>query len=47
MLLAGVFRLDEVFANQKQSARKRKPASGIDRNGRPVLYDPDGRPPRL
>jgi hypothetical protein len=44
MLLAGVFRLDEVFANQKQGARKRQPASGIDRNGQPLLYDPDGRP---
>jgi hypothetical protein len=44
MLMAGVFRLDEVFATQKQVARKQRPASGIDEDGQPLLCDPDGRP---
>jgi hypothetical protein len=44
MLLVGVFRLDEVFVAQKQRSRRPRPASEIDEDGQPVLYDPDGRP---
>jgi hypothetical protein len=44
MLLVGVFRLDEVFVTQKQGSRRPRPTSGIDEQGEPVLYDPDGRP---
>ncbi|MGC1461060.1 MAG: hypothetical protein WA802_02590 [Terracidiphilus sp.] len=44
MLLAGVFRLDEVFVTQRQSVRRRRPAPGIDQDGQPTVCDPDGRP---
>ena len=44
MLLAGVFRLDEVFVAQKRDSRRQRPASEIDEDGQPILRDPDGRP---
>jgi hypothetical protein len=44
MLLAGVFRLDELFVTPRQGARARRPAAGVDENGQPILSDPDGRP---
>ena len=44
MLLVGVFRLDELFVTQRQVARRQRPTSGIDEDGQPVLFDPDGRP---
>jgi hypothetical protein len=43
VLLAGVFRVDELIAAPRHPARMRRPASGLDENGRPVLFDPDGR----
>ena len=46
MMLVGVFRLDELIVAQRQSARRQRPASGIDAGGRPFLCDPDGRPSR-
>jgi hypothetical protein len=46
MLLAGVFRLDEVFVTQRQSVRTRRPAARIDQDGQPMMCDPDGRPSR-
>ena len=44
MLMAGVFRLDELLRNPKRSVRRRRSAITIDEDGRPVLCDPDGRP---
>ena len=44
MMLVGVFRLDELFVDQRQGARRQRPASGIDADGRLLLCDPDGRP---
>lgn len=44
VLLAGVFRVDELIAAPRHPARGRRPASGLDENGRPLLFDPDGRP---
>ena len=43
-LVAGVFRLDEVFASKKSTARRQRPVIGTDENGQPMLCDPDGRP---
>ena len=43
LLLAGVFHLDEVFVTQKQEPRRQRLASGIDEDGQPILFDPDGR----
>lgn len=44
LLLVGVFRLDELFVAQRQVARVRRPITGVDENGQPLLSDPDGRP---
>jgi hypothetical protein len=44
VLLAGVFRIDELIASPKHSDRSRRPGSGFDEHGQPVLFDPDGRP---
>ena len=44
VLLAGVFRIDELIANPRHPNRGRRPASGFDEQGQPVLFDPDGRP---
>ena len=43
-MIAGVFRLDELFATHKQEPRKQRLLSGIDEDGQPILFDPDGRP---
>jgi hypothetical protein len=42
-LLMGLFRLDEVFYSPKRGRQARRPASGFDTNGEPILCDPDGR----
>lgn len=47
VLLAGVFRVDEMIAAPRHPARGRRPSSGIDEDGRPMLFDPDGRPSDL
>ena len=44
VLLAGVFRVDELIAAPRNTARMRRPACGLDQDGRPMLFDPDGRP---
>jgi hypothetical protein len=44
VLLAGVFRIDELIATPRHAERGRRPASGFDEEGRPILFDPDGRP---
>ena len=43
LLLATVFRLDEVFASSKRQTRRRSALCGTDENGEPLLTDPDGR----
>jgi len=44
ILLIGIFRLDELFATPKQRPKPQRPASGMDKDGQPLLSDPDGRP---
>lgn len=44
ILLAYVFRLDELFIKTGRRPSKRHPAWRVDKNGRMVLCDPDGRP---
>ena len=44
ILLVNVFRLDEIIASPKRSTTARRPLSGCDENGDPLLCDPDGRP---
>ena len=44
LLLAGLFRLDEIIASPKRDRAVKRPASGCDQNGRLLLSDPDGRP---
>jgi len=46
VLLAGVFRVDEMIAAPRHPARMRRPACGFDEDGHAVLFDPDGRPSR-
>ncbi|HUB00122.1 MAG TPA: hypothetical protein VMA34_17445 [Terracidiphilus sp.] len=43
LLLATVFRLDEVFASNKREVRRRSALCGTDENGEPLFSDPDGR----
>lgn len=44
MLVAGVFRLDEVLVTPKTNAKRQRPIVGTDKDGEPMLCDPDGRP---
>ena len=44
ILLVNLFRLDEIIASPKRSTPARRPPSGCDENGDPLLCDPDGRP---
>ena len=43
VLLTGFFRLDQLFAAPKRRAAARRPPTGIDEDGAPILCDPDGR----
>jgi hypothetical protein len=43
LLVMSVFRLDEAFMTPKGVRRRCRPG-GMDRNGQPILCDPDGRP---
>jgi len=43
MLVVGVFRLDGLFAAPRQDSRRRRPVSGMEKDGLPMLTDPDGR----
>ena len=43
ILLISVFRLDELLATPRKRAGARRPALGLDRDGNPMLCDPDGR----
>ncbi len=44
VLLMGMFRLDTIFAAPKRAVGLRRSPSGIDKQGRMLLSDPDGRP---
>jgi len=43
LLFASYFRLDEVLAKRKKGPQLRRHGSGIDKNGEPLLCDPDGQ----
>ena len=43
LLLAGFFRLDQLFAAPRRRAVALRPSSGIDKHGLPIVCDPDGR----
>jgi hypothetical protein len=43
LLVAVVFRLDEIIAAPKRALRQRRPLSGMNEDGKPILSDPDGR----
>ena len=45
-LAMGMLGLDERFASPKQDRRRRRSFCGIDRKGRHILSDPDGKPLR-
>jgi hypothetical protein len=44
LMLVVLFRLDHMFSQPKQRSKPRRPPSGLDRHGQPVMTDPDGRP---
>lgn len=43
IFLISLFRLDELVASPKKKAKPRRTAFRLDRNGEPMLCDPDGR----
>jgi hypothetical protein len=44
IMLAGIFRIDELLAAPKRKTARRRPECGFDEHGKPYLSDPDGRP---
>ena len=44
ILVVGLFRLDFLFSPSKRRSRTGRPVSGVDRDGHPLMTDPDGRP---
>lgn len=44
MLVAGIFRLDELIAAPKRGPRAQRLSVSVDENGKQMLCDPDGRP---
>lgn len=44
ILVAGIFRLDELVVTQKAGAKRQRSRVGVDSSGEPILCDPDGRP---
>ncbi len=46
LLFVGFFRLDEVFTKSGKRRRQQRPARGVDKDGREIFCDPDGRPQR-
>jgi hypothetical protein len=47
LLLIGVFRLDELILKPKNKPRRQPPPPrGVDKDGREILSDPDGKPQR-
>jgi hypothetical protein len=43
VLLVGSFHLDGLFVARRRRTGALRPASGIDKDGVPILCDPDGR----
>jgi hypothetical protein len=43
-LFLGFFRLDELISTPRQRTVSRPRLTGNDKNGEPLLSDPDGRP---
>ena len=46
ILFAGYFRLDELFGKPKLAKKSRRPVSGWDKYGKPIVSDPDFKPTR-
>jgi len=44
LLLVGQFRLDGIIAAPTLKRKAKVPALNFDRDGRPLMTDPDGRP---
>lgn len=44
LVLVGIFRLDSIAAVPERRSGAKRPPSGIDKNGRVLLSDPEGRP---
>jgi hypothetical protein len=44
LLMAALFRLDEIIATPKRARAVKRRVCGRDENGRLLLSDPDGRP---
>jgi hypothetical protein len=42
--LIGLFRLDELLVRRKDETVRKRSACGLDKDGEPILTDPDGRP---
>jgi hypothetical protein len=47
LLLAGLFRLDELVSRPKRTLKRRRPSYQMDEDGVPVMSDPDGRLSRV
>jgi len=45
LFVISLFQLDKLFATPKGGIKLRRPLSGINKDGKPVLCDPDGRRP--
>jgi hypothetical protein len=43
VLVAGIFRLDQIIAAPKRKASQRRQLSGMNEDGKPIMSDPDGR----
>lgn len=43
LLLAGLFRLDELVSRPGKTLKRPRPSCRMDEDGEPVLSDPDGR----
>jgi hypothetical protein len=43
LLLVSLFGLDRILAAPRPGTHRRRPATGFDKEGEPLLCDPDGR----
>jgi len=44
LLFVGFFRLDELFGSSGKVSKRRRFGGGQDKDGEPLLFDPDGEP---
>jgi hypothetical protein len=44
LLLMWIFRLDHLLFPSKRGPRPQRPVGVVDRDGEPLMTDPDGRP---